>query len=1136
MRSSFLDRFHRDLLPHLLEYARAISDADVDVLMFTARKAACLFDAMRTVGLVKPQGAVVSDRVLDMDLRWLEGKRVALIDDVLITGSSLYKARERLIEEARVASVRTVVLAVDREWWVPDLIEPDSSFAILDDRVAIQLCAQIVEALSTVPRPYNLDWPICEGIRVDRQHTHALSSTARWAQTETTSLLQHGIGVRTITHDLRSAYVAELEGELGLPLREARLVKVRLYGRASQRDFRFMALPMLSFGDMPVESVDELFELVTKKVNPISARQFLSATSRMRLVQFVVSARLGRVWAADVQQTLPAEIDLRFARKQLAFAFPPQVEADVIRVAREDTDLSEVQWGESALPRPQDEVRLTVASQAILNAQFVEMYHEKEIPAREEFKRHGREALVHPDAYGVLSRLNDGISLDHLEEHIFNLYAGDVDLRRVVSSFVDIAVDRGVAVPLTIEADGYVRRVYRHGEDVLFSEVAQQMFALMLSQALQSRGSNSLPRLETEKLCVLLLRIAHRKGLLSPWTGGTRDQRDYVGVRYDLKGAVVKLRLSESDSLFEYTPEVRSLTKVLTDSKLLENVDGRYRPASRLDRVPIGTDGQRLARQVGRLFGELLSPNPPVPFDVTDLTLLATCEEPHHVAAALAAEIDLIYRGIEMLLKQFHVEAQNGTVRGHARTVANRVVEAAASGVLKYRAHHDHHVDKTIQRVSNGLGDWERDAWDSFWSSRRGTESPVTEVVINSGEWLTVMLAHIRTGRLAVQVARARRGLPVAKFDEVREKIRSEAEILSRSRGLRATTLLQEIDKMQLDPLVAINTVTHVRDEIVKLMRFATALLDKTHASIDRWGQPSTWLEFNGVLLVDLSAYKNLEPTWLRKAVDRECYRATERGYALRRFRVPSAPQLLVIAARGRDRGGPVALAVRLASIRRGPLRMVLVPELADADHIYADMQAQEPQGRGFVHLCLSSVHLIRLAPEDGLITLGSDTSLDAARRQVQASGVTVGIWEPTAESPSGYQAEAIRFQPKENTSMHDQTDRGDERNAKPSRVTYTTNVYGNANVVQGPVNSPTMQVAVGDLSGLMEALKSLGVDQAGRDEAQAVIAATPSERDDRLRRFGQQLRAGAFAIATAATGDLLATEVERLIRQFLGG
>jgi hypothetical protein len=215
---------------------------------------------------------------------------------------------------------------------------------------------------------------------------------------------------------------------------------------------------------------------------------------------------------------------------------------------------------------------------------------------------------------------------------------------------------------------------------------------------------------------------------------------------------------------------------------------------------------------------------------------------------------------------------------------------------------------------------------------------------------------------------------------------------------------------------------------------------------------------------------------------------------------------------------------------------MVLVPELADADHIYADMQAQEPQGRGFVHLCLSSVHLIRLAPEDGLITLGSDTSLDAARRQVQASGVTVGIWEPTAESPSGYQAEAIRFQPKENTSMHDQTDRGDERNAKPSRVTYTTNVYGNANVVQGPVNSPTMQVAVGDLSGLMEALKSLGVDQAGRDEAQAVIAATPSERDDRLRRFGQQLRAGAFAIATAATGDLLATEVERLIRQFLGG
>src|ERR1035438_6779970 len=136
----------------LIAFGQKLSKIDADIFVFLARKSLCLYDVLLKLGTPPIECYVVSDRVLDMRLDPFRGKRVALVDDTLILGTSLAKAKQSL--EMAGARVSTHVFCLDQRWHCPSLIVPDSNAVETSDDRIMTFCTAEVRAMSILPRPY----------------------------------------------------------------------------------------------------------------------------------------------------------------------------------------------------------------------------------------------------------------------------------------------------------------------------------------------------------------------------------------------------------------------------------------------------------------------------------------------------------------------------------------------------------------------------------------------------------------------------------------------------------------------------------------------------------------------------------------------------------------------------------------------------------------------------------------------------------------------------------------------------------------------------------------------------------------------------------------------------------------------
>ena len=104
------------------EFTNAISLSTADVFMVMSRKAACFITFLKRHGKVSFDGKLVTDRVLDFDTKWLEGKRVILIDDVIVSGTTIYSVIEKL-KVAKVCNIKVYVLGVNQKFFNKDIFE-----------------------------------------------------------------------------------------------------------------------------------------------------------------------------------------------------------------------------------------------------------------------------------------------------------------------------------------------------------------------------------------------------------------------------------------------------------------------------------------------------------------------------------------------------------------------------------------------------------------------------------------------------------------------------------------------------------------------------------------------------------------------------------------------------------------------------------------------------------------------------------------------------------------------------------------------------------------------------------------------------------------------------------------------------
>ena len=359
-----------------------------------------------------------------------------------------------------------------------------------------------------------------------------------------------------------------------------------------------------------------------------------------------------------------------------------------------------------------------------LSKPFLDLYHDKELKARELVKKLGPEVFENTEYKNTVDRLNQGYSISDLKKFLSGV-SSLINPDKLVSYFLDLYIDKGAVVPITHITGDIVYRAFRHGEDVEFSENEIRLCTSMLEKFLKEYGEATIPHTIVEKLLVLFIRIGIEKDFLTISTNPISDYNT-IGIRYYLHGAIVG---SFDKSLYKVNFN-NSLTNVLEEAGYLhrKTFNDPY-TLSESPKSGVEIKGLNAANQLGLVMGNLLNhKNPKITFD--ELILLSTCPYVIDVIGALAAEI-YIFQGFYHYQHQTYFtefkknslknlsklrEQPKGDTRNQMERAAYNAFTALNSGTWKYDNFKKGTPWQAIDKASSSFdNELYGEVWKGFW-------------------------------------------------------------------------------------------------------------------------------------------------------------------------------------------------------------------------------------------------------------------------------------------------------------------------------------------------------------------------------------------------------------------------------------
>lgn len=192
----FFSVFSQTIQEEIMAFCKRITDTHADIYFFMARKAAAFCDCLEELGLIHLDGYVTSDRSLDIAGEWFFGKEVVIIDDAVVSGTTLYTTIQKL-KKYGAKKISVQILTINEKWYNPKLLENDNGksyvypvYNILPDNVCIKLCNDIVQAISLLPRPYDVDFPLYKSVIIPEYELKRVFVLNNWSTYDIRTPLQ----------------------------------------------------------------------------------------------------------------------------------------------------------------------------------------------------------------------------------------------------------------------------------------------------------------------------------------------------------------------------------------------------------------------------------------------------------------------------------------------------------------------------------------------------------------------------------------------------------------------------------------------------------------------------------------------------------------------------------------------------------------------------------------------------------------------------------------------------------------------------------------------------------------------------------------------------------------------------------
>ena len=483
------DFFRSDFLSIVNSQRNRIQDIlnKYEIAIFMARKAICFYDALMANGELHPTNChVISSRVMDYDsLERFRGKKIAVIDDVVVKGISISRVAEKLADCGVTADYYIIAceesFSLEFSNQISSLNQSYHNYTQTDIYKLSGLISQYIEASM---RTFNVDSPIYNIINGREVLSNLLSANS----INITSGLQNRFGISN-----QVLYFGIKDKRQHNPISDLlkkTILKIRFYSN----DEKTIAVPFVLLPECNLSDLELLYAQVRNDGFDALVQcddENIHIENKFKLTSYLLAMALFCVFA-----------------KNNGLQYQENSYYDLIQF---DTSIRSIQNSDQF-----ESLCELFSSLKICNVeyrQFTLPYYTKS--AYEFFSLIDPSEQQYTNRKGELIGRAESNEQDFLKRIVFSFddLKKGINKRQpeskteCISSVIDILIDKGFIVPSVVHrGNDFILRAYKMGEYSKLTREQLKSFVKMLFMYQDMLQRRNVDRTEFEKLCVLFFR------------------------------------------------------------------------------------------------------------------------------------------------------------------------------------------------------------------------------------------------------------------------------------------------------------------------------------------------------------------------------------------------------------------------------------------------------------------------------------------------------------------------------------------------------------------------------------------------------------------------------------------------------
>ena len=766
-------------------YCKNISNSDADIFVLMAHKAVSLFQVLleqKHISLTSiSEKIIISNQALYFNCDYFCGKKVTIIDDIVISGTSIASTVNQLLNiGVEQNNINIIALAIDKKYFAMDFNMKNGSNAlicdtILEDPSCIELSYYISNIFSFYGIPYNVDFPLYKANGFDVNIIGSCNFNLLWDVIE----IPHNHPKKALTSNSITLFPHKslrslIWKKIGANLEKVTHLKIRLYiKKFPNGKSETVIMPMCIFKEIKSTDLDDLFNLL-KPVTEIKIDSVDKYVAKFHFVQFYIAHQLyltfknivsfqsesespeksifflfGKIDSNKVLESL----DKPFNKELLIshdFELSPNYNSNFFTDFGSNTKCNTTFHAIQELNPYEINYRIL--------SPFLWWYDNTEICVREELKKAPKNyVLDFISINNMPNRLNSGLSLLFIQ-NVLKEILPNYDSENAISAFLDRAIDEGVIVPSVYcnSECKYLSRVFRHGEDLPFS-IADQCRLVYFLKVLGEQipdivgTSNGIATVSMEKIIVLFYQMGLKMGgIFNRFLGfdNIKLLRPFLSVHGVVEGFVDENEIkSKSITMHFYSEKygedgdeyITWLTKWLISNFFIKTYnESNQHHVYNIDLSKINgflDQNERncisssikakiedIALMLSTWYKTMSDQNRKDQFKA-DATILTSCSEPYVFASAIATEVHYFSKYWENQVEEALVKSCNfadinsALTSTYAIKSTNNIEQALNSGRNKIIWFEKGQVKSVLETIEKTLKCIGTSLWNNLWGS-----------------------------------------------------------------------------------------------------------------------------------------------------------------------------------------------------------------------------------------------------------------------------------------------------------------------------------------------------------------------------------------------------------------------------------